>query len=101
MDEQPALVAAAEGLGLAADGSETGSKERLKALLNRKARVTTTDGRVFVGFFVCLDNSGSMILSATEEFPPSGCRCSPLRFTILHRLTHGTVILTWAEMETY
>ncbi|KDQ54994.1 hypothetical protein JAAARDRAFT_134682 [Jaapia argillacea MUCL 33604] len=41
---------------------------RLKGLLRRLLRVSTIDGRVFLGTFVGTDDSLNVILISTEEF---------------------------------
>src|SRR5690554_2495821 len=43
----------------------------LRSLLNRSTRIEITDGRVFVGQFMCIDHSKNIILSAAYESRPS------------------------------
>ncbi|EJD05348.1 uncharacterized protein FOMMEDRAFT_165802 [Fomitiporia mediterranea MF3/22] len=40
----------------------------LRALLNQTLRVTCSDGRVFVGTFVCVDKQLNLILANTDEY---------------------------------
>ncbi|KAI8853406.1 hypothetical protein BC829DRAFT_382732 [Chytridium lagenaria] len=44
------------------------ARESLRQLLDQKARITTTDGRAFVGIFLCTDRDINIILSGAEEF---------------------------------
>lgn len=50
------------------DAEDTENIKTLRSYLNFKARVTITDGRVFIGTFVCIDKQKNMILAHTEEF---------------------------------
>ena len=47
---------------------DTPNITRLRSYLNLKARVRVSDGRVFVGTFVCTDKEQNVILAHTEEF---------------------------------
>ncbi|CAO3614050.1 unnamed protein product [Cunninghamella blakesleeana] len=40
----------------------------LRSYLNFKARIQITDGRVFIGTFVCIDKQKNIILAQAEEF---------------------------------
>ncbi|KAJ3043803.1 hypothetical protein HDV00_004211 [Rhizophlyctis rosea] len=40
---------------------------KLRTYLSRKCRITASDGRVFVGHFMCIDKGRNIILSGTEE----------------------------------
>ena len=42
--------------------------EQVRSYLHRKCRVSISDGRQFIGHFVCVDKEKNMILSATEEY---------------------------------
>ncbi|KAJ3214895.1 hypothetical protein HDU67_001097 [Dinochytrium kinnereticum] len=57
-------------------------RESLRDLLNQKARITATDGRVFVGVFMCLDKERNLILSGTEEFKAGEARATLPPFLI-------------------
>ncbi|KAJ3159739.1 N-alpha-acetyltransferase 38, NatC auxiliary subunit [Geranomyces michiganensis] len=41
---------------------------KLASLLNERMRITISDGRVFVGYFMCIDRSRNTILAAADEF---------------------------------
>ncbi|OAD04976.1 hypothetical protein MUCCIDRAFT_134155, partial [Mucor lusitanicus CBS 277.49] len=41
---------------------------RLNSYLNFKSRIKITDGRTFIGTFVCVDKEKNIILAHTEEF---------------------------------
>ncbi|TPX42277.1 hypothetical protein SeMB42_g05195 [Synchytrium endobioticum] len=47
--------------------ASTPNIEQVRSYLHHKCRVTISDGREFVGYFVCVDKQKNMILSATEE----------------------------------
>ncbi|KAF9419447.1 hypothetical protein BGZ76_004244 [Entomortierella beljakovae] len=47
---------------------------KLRSLLNRSARIEVTDGRVFIGHFMCIDHSKNIILSGTYEYQPSSAK---------------------------
>ncbi|KAI8085202.1 uncharacterized protein BX664DRAFT_338800 [Halteromyces radiatus] len=40
----------------------------LRSYLNFKARIQITDGRIFIGTFVCVDKQKNIILAQAEEF---------------------------------
>ncbi|KAI8592587.1 small nuclear ribonucleoprotein family member-like protein [Geranomyces variabilis] len=42
--------------------------EKLASLLNERMRITISDGRVFVGYFMCIDRDRNTILAAADEF---------------------------------
>jgi len=44
---------------------------KLKSLLNRGARIEITDGRVFMGQFMCIDHSKNIILAGAFESRPT------------------------------
>ncbi|KAF9945023.1 hypothetical protein BGZ70_004121 [Mortierella alpina] len=43
---------------------------KLRSLLNRSTRIVITDGRLFVGQFMCIDHSKNIILSGAYESRP-------------------------------
>lgn len=45
---------------------------QLSSYLNFKSRIKITDGRTFIGTFVCIDKQKNIILAHTEEF--RGCK---------------------------
>ena len=47
---------------------DTQNIKKLRSYLNFKARVTITDGRIFIGTFVCTDKQKNIILAQTKEF---------------------------------
>ncbi|KAF8928116.1 hypothetical protein BGZ47_001809 [Haplosporangium gracile] len=44
------------------------SVAQLRSLLNRTTRIKITDGRLFIGQFMCVDHSKNIILSAAHEY---------------------------------
>ncbi|KAG0379734.1 hypothetical protein BGX24_011925 [Mortierella sp. AD032] len=52
------------------------SVAQLRSLLNRTTRIKITDGRMFVGQFMCIDHSKNIILSAAYEYRTT-TKCSP------------------------
>ena len=44
------------------------SVAQLRSLLNRTTRIKITDGRLFIGQFMCIDHSKNIILSAAYEY---------------------------------
>ncbi|KAI2602249.1 Sm-like ribonucleoprotein [Hypoxylon sp. NC1633] len=40
----------------------------LKSLLNKNLRISTTDGRLFIGTFKCTDTHSNVVLSLTYEY---------------------------------
>lgn len=48
--------------------ANTENIRRLNSYLNFKARIKITDGRTFIGTFVCIDKEKNIILAHTEEF---------------------------------
>ncbi|KAI8374281.1 uncharacterized protein BYT42DRAFT_615455 [Radiomyces spectabilis] len=48
--------------------ADTENIRQLESYLNFKARIKITDGRVFIGVFVCIDKQKNVILAHTEEF---------------------------------
>ncbi|KAG2232270.1 hypothetical protein INT48_001555 [Thamnidium elegans] len=48
--------------------AETDKIKQLTSYLNFKSRVKITDGRTFIGTFVCIDKEKNIILAHTEEF---------------------------------
>jgi len=52
--------------------SEKKAREQIKGLLNKVLRITTNDGRVFIGTFAGTDKPLNLILLNTEEFRISG-----------------------------
>lgn len=49
------------------------AKENVRDWVNRFMRVTISDGRVFIGRFVCVDNQKNIILSEATEYRKTGC----------------------------
>ena len=47
---------------------EAESVTRIRDLLQRILRVFISDGRIFIGTFVCTDKARNLILTNTEEF---------------------------------
>ncbi|KAF9972110.1 hypothetical protein BGZ73_004806 [Actinomortierella ambigua] len=43
---------------------------RLRSFLNRPTRITITDGRIFQGQLMCIDNSKNIVLSSAYEISP-------------------------------
>ncbi|KAI8093948.1 hypothetical protein BDF21DRAFT_331112 [Thamnidium elegans] len=54
--------------------AETDKIKQLTSYLNFKSRVKITDGRTFIGTFVCIDKEKNIILAHTEEFLGTGKR---------------------------
>ncbi|KAK3812654.1 MAG: hypothetical protein J3R72DRAFT_462660 [Linnemannia gamsii] len=52
------------------------SVAQLRSLLNRTTRIKITDGRMFIGQFMCIDRSKNIILSAAYEYRTT-TKCSP------------------------
>ncbi|KAL7620357.1 hypothetical protein AAE478_009351 [Parahypoxylon ruwenzoriense] len=51
------------------DNSEkTEAETFLKSLLNKNLRIYTTDGRLFIGTFKCVDPNSNVVLSLTYEY---------------------------------
>lgn len=48
--------------------TDTDNIARLRGYLNHKARIAITDGRVFIGTFVCTDKQKNIILAHTTEY---------------------------------
>ncbi|KAI9361431.1 hypothetical protein BD770DRAFT_383397 [Pilaira anomala] len=48
--------------------AESDKIKKLESYLNFKSRVKITDGRTFIGTFVCIDKQKNIILAHTEEF---------------------------------
>ncbi|KAI8360890.1 hypothetical protein EDC96DRAFT_464505 [Choanephora cucurbitarum] len=48
--------------------ADTENIRKLESYLNFKSRVRISDGRVFIGTFVCIDKDKNIILAHTEEF---------------------------------
>ncbi|KAF9331117.1 hypothetical protein BG006_005997 [Podila minutissima] len=44
---------------------------KLRSLLNRNTRIEITDGRLFVGHFMCIDHSKNIILAGAYESRPN------------------------------
>jgi small nuclear ribonucleoprotein (snRNP)-like protein len=47
------------------------SVAKLRSLLNRSTRIEITDGRLFVGQFMCIDHSKNIILAGAYESRPN------------------------------
>ncbi|KAJ2961112.1 hypothetical protein NQZ79_g3602 [Umbelopsis isabellina] len=41
---------------------------QLRSYLNHKARIKVSDGRIFIGLFVCTDKDKNTILAHAEEY---------------------------------
>lgn len=48
--------------------TDTDNIAQLRGYLNHKARIAITDGRVFIGTFVCTDKQKNIILAHTTEY---------------------------------
>ncbi|TPX59142.1 hypothetical protein PhCBS80983_g02671 [Powellomyces hirtus] len=48
--------------------AQTWRTEKLQSMLNQRIRISITDGRVFIGYFMCIDKGRNVILASTEEF---------------------------------
>ncbi|KAI9145256.1 hypothetical protein BKA69DRAFT_1163720 [Paraphysoderma sedebokerense] len=48
--------------------------QKLESYLNKKARLTVTDGRKFIGRFMCIDKHKNIILSHAEELKDCSTR---------------------------
>ena len=46
--------------------------DAVKALLNQSLRISTSDGRIFIGTFVCVDKHKNIILANTDEYRIGG-----------------------------
>ena len=42
--------------------------DAVKSLLNRSMRIRTSDGRIFIGTFVCVDKQLNVVLTNTDEY---------------------------------
>ncbi|CEG70932.1 hypothetical protein G6F70_000682 [Rhizopus microsporus] len=42
--------------------------QQLASYLNFQARITITDGRIFIGTFMCVDKQKNVILANTKEY---------------------------------
>lgn len=52
--------------------ANTHNIQQLTSYLNFKSRIQITDGRIFIGTFVCIDKQKNIILTHTEEY--RGCK---------------------------
>lgn len=48
--------------------AKTDNIKQLTSYLNFKSRIKITDGRIFIGTFVCIDKGKNIILIHTEEY---------------------------------
>lgn len=48
--------------------AKTDNIKQLTSYLNFKSRIKITDGRIFIGTFVCIDKEKNIILVHTEEY---------------------------------
>lgn len=48
--------------------AKTDNIKQLASYLNFKSRIKITDGRIFIGTFVCIDKEKNIILVHTEEY---------------------------------
>ena len=55
----------------AAPSTYEDSVELLRGWLNKRMRVSITDGRCIVGIFVCTDKDANVILSSCHEYSSS------------------------------
>ncbi|PVU90510.1 hypothetical protein BB561_004848 [Smittium simulii] len=53
---------------------QTDAVKLLAEQLNKKARVHISDGRVFEGFFCCVDNAVNLVLYDAVEFKQGNAR---------------------------
>lgn len=64
---------------------------RLRDTLNRTFRVCISDGRIFVGTFVCTDKEKNIILTNTDEFRVGQADVSEGRYV-------GMVMIPWRHI---
>lgn len=48
--------------------ADTPNIQKLASYLNFQARIKITDGRIFVGTFMCIDKQKNVILANTKEY---------------------------------
>ncbi|EKM59358.1 uncharacterized protein PHACADRAFT_249802 [Phanerochaete carnosa HHB-10118-sp] len=72
------------------EGEDTPAVQQLKSLLNRTLRVTTRDGRVFLGSFAGTDKLLNVLLMNTDEF-----RFSPPQHANPGGRFVGLVLIPW------
>lgn len=48
--------------------NDTNNVAQLRSYLNHKARIKVSDGRIFIGLFVCTDKDKNTILAHAEEY---------------------------------
>ncbi|OAD79409.1 hypothetical protein PHYBLDRAFT_139438 [Phycomyces blakesleeanus NRRL 1555(-)] len=48
--------------------ADTENIQRLRTYLNFKTRIQISDGRTFIGVFMCVDKDKNIILAHAEEF---------------------------------
>ncbi|KAI9285056.1 hypothetical protein BC943DRAFT_324411 [Umbelopsis sp. AD052] len=48
--------------------NDTSNVAQLRSYLNHKARIKVSDGRIFIGLFVCTDKDKNTILAHAEEY---------------------------------
>lgn len=58
--------------------TDTDNIARLRGYLNHKARIAITDGRVFIGTFVCTDKQKNIILAHTTEYRGGSALLTPI-----------------------
>jgi N-alpha-acetyltransferase 38, NatC auxiliary subunit len=54
------------------ENKEKSSREGLKSFLTKKMRIEISDGRVFIGNLICLDNQKNIVLLNTNEYTLNG-----------------------------
>ncbi|KAL0094456.1 hypothetical protein F4703DRAFT_1726842 [Phycomyces blakesleeanus] len=53
--------------------ADTENIQRLRTYLNFKTRIQISDGRTFIGVFMCVDKDKNIILAHAEEFRGGDC----------------------------
>ncbi|KAI9490436.1 hypothetical protein BDB00DRAFT_555608 [Zychaea mexicana] len=64
----PFLVSAMSTTTTTTPPVDTPNIKKLRSYLNFRTRITITDGRVFVGTFVCIDKQKNIIIAHSKEF---------------------------------
>jgi small nuclear ribonucleoprotein (snRNP)-like protein len=60
--------------------TDSSNVAQLRSYLNHKARIKVSDGRIFIGLFVCTDKDKNTILAHAEEY--RGGKFSTLDITV-------------------
>lgn len=72
-DTPPSIDSISDSLARSFPNRSTTSTHRpavdaVKALINEPMRIRTSDGRLFVGTFVCMDKQLNIVLTNTDEY---------------------------------